>query len=173
MMKSILGSRYKEMLKPEYKDYSFEKMFDEKIDAVRKEFYDKVIPATTDNDPTVQKTIKYYRPTIVYNKSKIHFLLHNTYATLVYFVSKQRSTIDERDMPSIMLFPISNNLCFCLLQNEKEIDMSSKEFVIPIETWDSDDKIKKYFIDVYITPVATSFVVDDTNLEILKERFSK
>ncbi|UKI15151.1 MAG: hypothetical protein L6V85_04195 [Clostridiales bacterium] len=30
MLKSLFGNHYKEMLKPEYKDYSFEKMFDEK-----------------------------------------------------------------------------------------------------------------------------------------------
>ena len=83
-MRSFFGNHYKEMLRPEYKDYSFEMMFDERIDAVRKAFYDKVIPDTTDDDPTVQKTIRFYLPVIVHNKSDIHFLLHNTYATLRY-----------------------------------------------------------------------------------------
>lgn len=31
MLKSLFGNYYKEMLKPEYKDYSFEKMFNEKM----------------------------------------------------------------------------------------------------------------------------------------------
>lgn len=73
MMKIIFGKQYENMLKPEYKDYSFEKVFDEKIDDIRKAFYDQVIPNTTDNDPTAQKTMKYYRPTVVYNKSKNSF----------------------------------------------------------------------------------------------------
>lgn len=44
MLKSLFGNHYKEMLKPEYKDYSFEKMFNEKMGDVRIALYDKVIP---------------------------------------------------------------------------------------------------------------------------------
>lgn len=167
-MKSIFREHYQEMLRPEYKDYSFEKMFDEKIDDVRKSFYDKVIPETTDDDPTVQKTIKYYPPFIVHNKSKIHFLLHNTYATLRYFVPKEQKEIFDDDVPSIMIYPISNTLCFCMLRSEKEIDITKEEFNIPIEVWDKDEDIKQHFIDGYITQVAKSFVIDETNVEFVK-----
>lgn len=167
-MKSIFGKRYQEMLKPEYKDYSFERMFEERKDDLRTAFYDKVIPETTDDDPTVQKTIKYYPPFIVHNKSKIHFLLHNTYATLRYFVPKEQKEIYDYDVPSIMIYPISNTLCFCMLRSEKEIDITKEEFTVPIEVWDKDEDIKQHLIDGYITQVATSFVVDDTNINFVK-----
>lgn len=167
-MKFIFGERYQEMLRPEYKDYSFERMFEERKDDLRTAFYDKVIPETTDDDPTVQKTIKYYPPFIVHNKSKIHFLLHNTYATLRYFVPKEQKEIYDDDVPSIMIYPISNTLCFCMLRSEKEIDITKEEFTIPIEVWDKDEDIKQHLIDGYITQVATSFVVDDTNVEFVK-----
>lgn len=167
-MKSIFGERYQEMLKPEYKDYSFERMFEERKDDLRTAFYDKVIPETTDDDPTVQKTIKYYPPFIVHNKSKIHFLLHNTYATLRYVVPKEQKEIYDDDVPSIMIYPISNTLCFCMLRSEKEIDITKEEFTIPLEVWDKDEDIKQHFIDGYITQVATSFVVDDTNINFVK-----
>ena len=167
-MKSIFGERYQEMLKPEYKNYSFERMFEERKDDLRTAFYDKVIPETTDDDPTVQKTIKYYPPFIVHNKSKIHFLLHNTYATLRYFVPKEQKEIYDYDVPSIMIYPISNTLCFFMLRSEKEIDITKEEFTIPIEVWDKDEDIKQHLIDGYITQVATSFVVDDTNINFVK-----
>lgn len=167
IMKAVFGNRYQEMLRPEYKDYSFERMFDERIDNLRKAFYDKVIPETTD-DPTVQKTIKYYPPCIIHNKSKIHFLLHNTYATLRYFVPKEQKDIFGYDIPSIMLYPISNTLCFCMLRSATEIDLAKENFEIPIEIWENDDDIKQHFIDGYITATATSFVVDNTNLDFVK-----
>lgn len=168
IIKSIFGNHYKEMLKPEYKDYSFERMFDEKVDDVRKAFYDKVIPETTDDDPTVQKTIRFYPPFIVHNKSKIHFLLHNTYATLRYFVPKEQKEIYDDDVPDIMIYPISNTLCFCMLRSEDGIDITKEEFTIPIEVWDQDEDIKQHFINGYITQVAKSFVVDDTNIDFVK-----
>lgn len=168
IMKSIFGSHYNEMIKPEYKDYSFEKLFDEKIDDVRKTFYDKVIAETNDDDPTVQKTIKYYSPFIVHNKTKIHFLLHNTYATLRYIVP-QNHVVDEFDIPDIMIYPISNVLCFCMLRSATEIDITKESFEIPIECCEDDKFIKQHFIDGYITDTATSFVVDDTNLSFVNE----
>ncbi|MDE6361862.1 MAG: DUF4238 domain-containing protein, partial [Clostridia bacterium] len=51
MLKSIFGNKYDAMIKPEYKGYNFEKLFDERIDEIKKTFYDKVIPETDDNDP--------------------------------------------------------------------------------------------------------------------------
>ncbi len=170
MIKSIFGNKYDDMIKPEYKGYNFEKLFDERIDDIRKTFYDKVIPETNDNDPTVQKTIRYYKPFIVFNKSNIHFLLHNTYATLRYFIPKNH-VIDEFDVPSIMIYPISNVLSFCMLRCATEIDITKDVFEIPIEVWDKDDDIKQFFIDGYITNVATSFVVDNTNLEFVTKIF--
>lgn len=170
LMKSIFGNRYKDMLRPEYKDYTFERMFDEKIDDARKAFYDKVIPETNDDDPTVQKTIKFYPPFIVHNKSKIHFLLHNTYATLRYFIPKTQKEIYDSDFPNIMLYPISHTLCFCMLLSENEVNISQDTFNIPIEVCDNDNFIKEHFIDGYITTTATSFVVDDTNIEFVKNK---
>ena len=167
MMKTIFGTKYEKMLKPEFQDYSFEKVFDEKSDEIRKAFYDKVITKTDDNDPTVQKTIKYYRPAIIYNKSNIHFLLHNTYATLRYIIPKNH-TIDEFDAPSIMIYPISHTLCFCMLRSADVIDIDKETFDIRIETWDKDKDIIEHFIKGYITEVATSFVVDESNLEFVK-----
>ncbi len=168
MMKSLFGSHYEDMLKPEYKKCSFENVFDERIDEVKKLFYDKVISETDDNDPTVLKTIKNYKPTIVYNKSNIHFLLHNTYATLRYIIPKNH-TINEFDAPTVMIYPISNTLCFCMMCSANEIDLTKEVFNIPIDVWDKDDEIKQHFIDGYITDVAKSFVVDNTNVEFVKQ----
>ena len=168
MLKSLFGNHYKEMLKPEYKDYSFEKMFDEKIDVVRKTLYDNIIPETKDDDPTVLKTIRYYSPFIINNTSNIHFLLHNTYATLRYMVPKSQNEIYAEDIPGIMIYPISKTLCFCMLLSEKEIDTDKEEFNIPIEVWCNDNDIKLHFIDGYITQTAKSFIVDKTNIDFIK-----
>lgn len=170
ILKSLFGNHYKEMLKPEYKDYSFEKMFDEKMDDVRKALYDKVIPETKDDDPTVLKTIKHYSPFIVNNTSNIHFLLHNTYATLRYMVPKSQNEIYAEDIPSIMIYPISKTLCFCMILKEKETDTDKEEFNIPIEAWCNDEDIKLHFIDGYITQTAKSFIVDETNIDFIKNK---
>ena len=170
MLKSLFGNHYKEMLKPEYKDYSFEKMFDEKMDDVRKALYDKVIPETKDDDPTVLKTIKHYSPFIVNNTSNIHFLLHNTYATLRYIVPKSQNEIYAEDIPSIMIYPISKTLCLCMILKEKETDTDKEEFNIPIEAWCNDEDIKLHFIDGYITQTAKSFIVDETNIDFIKNK---
>lgn len=170
MLKSLFGNHYKELLKPEYKDYSFEKMFDEKMDDVRKALYDKVIPETKDDDPTVLKTIKHYSPFIVNNTSNIHFLLHNTYATLRYMVPKSQNEIYAEDIPSIMIYPISKTLCFCMILKEKETDTDKEEFNIPIEAWCNDEDIKLHFIDGYITQTAKSFIVDETNIDFIKNK---
>ena len=170
MLKSLFGNHYKEMLKPEYKDYSFEKMFDEKMDDVRKALYDKVIPETKDDDPTVLKTIKHYFPFIVNNTSNIHFLLHNTYATLRYMVPKSQNEIYAEDIPSIMIYPISKTLCLCMILKEKETDTDKEEFNIPIEAWCNDEDIKLHFIDGYITQTAKSFIVDETNIDFIKNK---
>ncbi len=168
MLKSLFGNHYKEMLKPEYRDYSFEKMFDEKMDDVKKALYDKVIPETKDDDPTVLKTIKHYSPFIVNNTSNIHFLLHNTYATLRYMVPKSQNEIYAEDIPSIMIYPISKTLCFCMILKEKETDTDKEEFNIPIEAWCNDEDIKLHFIYGYITQTAKSFIVDETNIDFIK-----
>ncbi len=173
ILKLFFGNHYKEMLKPEYKDYSFEKMFDEKIDDVRKALYDKVIPETKDDDPTVLKTIKHYSPFIVNNTSNIHFLLHNTYATLRYIVPKSQNEIYAEDIPNIMIYPISKTLCFCMLLSEKEIDTDKEKFNIPIEVWSNDENVKLHFVNGYITKTAKSFVVDDTNLSLVEDAISK
>lgn len=173
MLKSLFGNHYKEMLKPEYKDYSFEKMFDEKMDDVRKALYDKVIPETKDDDPTVLKTIKHYSPFIVNNTSNIHFLLHNTYATLRYIVPKSQNEIYAEDIPSIMICPISRTLSFYMLLSDKEIDTTKEEYNIPIEIWSNDNDIKLHFIDGYITATAKSFVIDDTNLSLVENAVSE
>ena len=168
MLKSLFGNYYKEMLKPEYKDYSFEKMFNEKMGDVRIALYDKVIPETKDDDPTVLKTIKHYSPFIVNNTSNIHFLLHNTYSTLRYMAPKSQNEIYAEDIPSIMIYPISKTLCFCMLLSEKEIDTDKEEFNISIEVWNNDENVKLHFIDGYITQTAKSFVVDETNIDLIK-----
>lgn len=168
IMKLLFGDSYKEMLKDEYKNYSFKELFNKKTDDVKTAFYDIMIRGTNNDDPTVVKTIKNHRLFIVKNESKIHFLLHNTYATLRYMVPKEQSEINENDMPNMMIYPISRTLCFCLLYSTEATDLSKENINIPIEIWDSDEDIKSHFIDGYITETAKSFVVDETNIDFVK-----
>ena len=165
--KLMYGVNYNKMFNSKYENYSFEKIFNSNIDDFRITLYDKIIRKTTSDDPTVVKTIRYYRPVSIENKSNIHFLLHNTYSTLRYRVSENQLEIDEADFPNLMIYPISKTLCFCLLYNEKEIDLKDK-IDIPIEVWNSDEDIKLHFIDGYITKTAKSFVVDKTNIDFIK-----
>ena len=169
IMKSLSGVNYNKLFNAKYDGQSVEKIFNDNIEDIRVSFYDKVIRETTNDDPTVLKTIRYYRPIIVENKSKIHFLLHNTYSTLRYMVPKNQLEVSEADVPSIMLYPISRTLCFCLLYNGKGTELSKDTIDIPIECWNSDDDIKLHFIHGYITPTAKSFIVDETNVEFVKE----
>ena len=168
IMKSLSGVNYNKLFNAKCDGQSFEKILNDNIDDIRVAFYDKVIRETTNDDPTVLKTIRHYRPVIVENKSKIHFLLHNTYSTLRYMVPKNQSEVSEADVPSIMLYPISKTLCFCLLYNEKGTEFFKNTIDVPIECWSRDDDIKLHFIDGYITQTAKSFIVDETNVEFVK-----
>ena len=175
VMEVILGKDLGSALKPEFQNRPFEEvyneMFEKMKDELGKNFYDKVIPETNDDDPTVQKTIKNYVPFIVHNKSNIHFLLHNSYATLRYMLPQGYDirNISGYDEPSIIIEPISNTLCFCLILCEKEIDITKENFEIPINVYTDDEDIKRDFIDGYITSVAKSFIVDSTNIDLVKK----
>lgn len=166
-MQSIFGNELSDRLKPEYKDKNLEDIFEESKTNWVKPFYEYVIKTTSDKDPTVLKTIKNYVPTIIYNKSNIHFILHDTYGTLRYIIEKNRE-IGELDVPYLMIEPISAKLCFCLMFSKNEIDISQQKYNIKIETWDNNEDIKQHFIDGYITPVAKSFVVDETNQKFIR-----
>lgn len=52
--------------------------------------------------------------------------------------------------------------------SEKEIDTDKEEFNISIEVWNNDENVKLHFIDGYITQTAKSFVVDETNIDLIK-----
>ena len=166
-LKNVLGSDYDNIKTEQYKNVSLSECFDKNEEKIRNILYNKLILDTTDNDPTVLKTIKNYYPTIVYNTSNIHFILHNTYSTLNYYIPENHD-VNFLDIPTTMIVPISNNLCICLTLQKDETDLTKKEFKLKIEQWDEDELIKQFFIEKYITPQATSFVVDDTNLKYVK-----
>lgn len=119
------------------------------------------------------KTARFYFPSIIHNRSNIHFTLHNSYATTLYIKPKGVIEASEYDMPSLIIAPISNKICICLALINGEVDLSKSNFDIPIEVWEKDDEIIKHFIDGYITYNAKSFVVDDTNIEIVKKLVTK
>ena len=85
-------------------------------------------------------------------------------------VPKSQNEIYAEDIPGIMIYPISKTLCFCMLLSEKEIDTDKEEFNIPIEVWCNDNDIKLHFIDGYITQTAKSFIVDETNIDFIKNK---
>ena len=167
ILKKIFGSDYDNIKTEQYKNVSLSEYFDKNEEEIRNILYNKLILDTTDNDPTVLKTIKNYYPTIVYNTSNIRFILHNTYSTLNYYIPKNHD-VNFLDIPTTMIVPISNNLCIYLRLQKDQTDLTKKEFKLKIEQWNEDEQIKQFFIDGYITPQATSFVVDDTNLKYVK-----
>lgn len=169
MLKAVFGNQYQQMLKPEYKDYSFERMFKEKYDDLRHSFYEKVVSETSDDDPTVKKSFEMYSPSIIYNTSNIHFLLHNTYSTVVYAAPKNTSFISYNDNPFRILLPISNTLFFDLVLSEEKIDCTKNEYHIPIEVCSNPQIIKQYYIDSYKIPNARSYIVDETNKLFVQE----
>lgn len=161
-MKTIFGNNFKNMLRPEYQDKNLTDLIKSNIENIKKPLYDKIIKDTTDDDETVQKTILNYIPTIIYNKSNVHFLLHNTYGTLRY-IKKENEEIQDYDLPYTFIEPISKNLCFCLLLTQNQIDIKKDKYKIKIEVWDNDEDIIKFFIKDYLTDTATNYVVDETN----------
>lgn len=52
--------------------------------------------------------------------------------------------------------------------SENEIELTKENYEISIEVITDDDFIKNHFVKEYITSVATSIVVDDTNKEYVK-----
>ncbi len=164
---NILGNDYNKIKTEQYKNDSLPEYFEKNEDIIRDVLYDKLILDTTDNDPTVLKTITNYYPIIVYNTSNIHFVLHNTYSTLNYYIPEDRM-VSFLDIPRTIIEPISNNTCIFLILRENKIDLTNKAFKLKIERLSEDELIKQFFIDNYITPQATSFVVDDTNLKYVK-----
>ena len=169
-IKNLVGEQmYKNMLRPEYRNVSIEQETNKKINELKELFYDSAIQNTKDDDPTVLKTIKYYKPYIIHNKSNVHFILHNTYGTLKYFISGE--SVQDDDIPYFFIEPISNNLCFCLMLSKDEVDLNKENYEIPIEIWNDDEFTKKHFIKGYITETANSFVVDDTNKEFVEQLF--
>ena len=167
IFKNIFGNDYNNIKTEQYKNVSLPEYFERNEEMIRHILYDKLISDTTDDDPTVLKTITNYYPTIVYNTSNIHFILHNTYSTLNYYIPGEHE-VSFLDIPTTIIEPISNNLCICLMLCKNKIDLTEKEFKLKIERWDEDELIKQFFIDRYITQQATSFVVDNTNLKYVK-----
>lgn len=167
ILENLSGKKATEMLKDEYKNMSHEDMFELKKDDLRIPLYDKIILSTNDNSESVLKNIKNYIPVVVHNQSKINFLLHNTYGTMNYILKKGCYEANEFDYPINILEPISNKLSFYLMPSKDEINLNMNEYKISIEHWDNDEQIKQFFIDGYITPQATSFVVDDTNKNLI------
>lgn len=161
-METMFGNNFKNMLRPEYQDKNLTDLIKSNIENIKKPLYDKIIKDTTDDDETVQKTILNYIPTIIYNKSNIHFLLHNTYGTLRY-IKKENEEIQDYDLPYTFIEPISKDLCFCLLLTQNQIDIKKDKYKIKIEVWDNDEDIIKFFIKDYLTDTATNYVVDETN----------
>lgn len=161
-METMFGNNFKNMLRPEYQDKNLTDIIKSNIENIKKPLYDKIIKDTTDDDETVQKTILNYIPTIVYNKSNVHFLLHNTYGTLRY-IKNANEEIQDSDFPHTLIEPISKDLCFCLLLTQNQIDIKKDKFKIKIEVWDNDEDIIKFFIKDYLTDTATNYVVDKTN----------
>ena len=171
-LKIIFGNQFDNMLNPEYKNINVEEYFDKSINDLSKDMYDKFISETTINDPTVQKTIKHYYPTIINNKTDINFILHNTYGTINYVV-KNGSTPNFSDVPAFFIEPISSKLTFLLLPSEKEINIEQNSFEIPIVNFDVKNDIEEIFINQYMTSKAKSYVVDDTNIQFLKEKYGE
>lgn len=161
-IKTMFGKHFKDMLKSEYQDKNLTDLIKSNIENIKKPFYDKIIKDTTDDDETIQKTILNYIPKIIYNKSNVHFLLHNTYGTLRY-IKKANEVIQDSDYPHTFIEPISKDLCFCLLLAQNQIDIKKDKFKIKIEVWENDEDIIKFFIKDYLTETVTSYVVDETN----------
>lgn len=166
-LKNMLGGSYNTIKSEKYKDVSLEEYFTNNETELRQKLYNKLISSTNDNSESVLKNIKNYIPIIVHNKSNIHFMLHNTYGTMNYILKKGCYEANEFDYPINILEPISNKLCFYLMPSKDEINLNMNEYKISIEHWDNAEQIKQFFIDGYITPQATSFVVDDTNKDLI------
>lgn len=143
------------------KNIPLAQLFEENKDIFRKTFFDLVIPQTTNTDETVQKTILNYTPFIIKNETDLHFILHNAYATLNYFV-KQNTVVTENDAPYFMIYPISKTLCFGLLCNQTQTDLNKETYIVPFESWDKES-IKSFLINGYVLPTAEYYVVDETN----------
>lgn len=165
----ISGVPLKERLRPEFVDKSLDDLFDETKEQWLKPFYEHIITNTTNDDSTVKKSIENYKPFIVYNKSSIHFTLHNTYGTLRY-IKEANQEISELDMPILMIEPISSTLCFCLALVKEPIDLNKDSYSIKIESWDNEEEIKEFFINGYMTETATSYIVDETNESYIKAK---
>ena len=166
---SISGVPLKERLRPEFVDKSLDDLFDETKEQWLKLFYEHIITNTTNDDSTVKKSIENYKPFIVYNKSSIHFTLHNTYGTLRY-IKEANQEISELDMPTLMIEPISSTLCFCLALVKESIDLNKDSYSIKIESWDNEEEIKEFLINGYMTETATSYIVDETNESYIKAK---
>ncbi len=159
-------------LLPEYKDVNLAEQFEKESDNVSKSFYDNIIRNTTDNDPTVLKTILNYYPTIVHNKTNTNFTLHNSYGTILYAVNKE-GKVNDGDEGKMIIEPISKNLCFCLYLSDEQIEQDKAEYSIPIDIFDDEKLIKGIFIDRYMTSTATSYVINDSNINIIKSNLEK
>lgn len=170
LMSTMYGDNLQKMLKPEYRNSDIDQLMEEELNKHRKDFYDIIIAQTNENDPTVRKTILNYKPFIVYNKSNINFTLHNTYGTTIYMVNPGETT--DNVEPFRIIEPITNKLCFSLFCTSEKISLEEKNYKIEIKTIEGDNYIREHFVEEYITAQATSFVVDDTNVEIVKAKIS-
>lgn len=159
---SLIGC--KDIIAPEFKNKKVGEIIDDQRETIIKDFFEVIITNTDDEDPTVKKTLKYYKPIIVYNTSNIHYFLHNSYGTIRY--------TNSEEFPNLIIEPISNVLLFCLILTETVIDLESNIYEIPIEVYKDSKSVINNFIYGYLTPVATKIVVDETNIEIVKEYYN-
>ena len=162
----IIPVMYGRDLKPkQYKDMPIYEILGEKDFCDRYCNFDLMIAETTCDDPNVKNRISFYRPRIIYNKSDIHFVIHNSYETCNY--QNVEHWIVENELPLSITEPISSELCIELRREDYHIDVSKEDFEIKIRTVDDKQRAEDY-IRKYIVSNAEQIVVDDSNLNIVK-----
>lgn len=153
---------YRGMMLDQYKNTSSEELIKLTENKLREELYKEAVYSTTNKDETVLKTYKDYLPSVIINKSTIHFPLHNKYATILNYKNASDSH------PDISIEPITNRIWVVLRKNINHRSHMDK-VIIPVKYIENDEIIAD-LIRLYVLDSSSSVVVDDTNFDIVKNR---
>jgi hypothetical protein len=164
LMRGMLDNPFvRTMMCEKFRKIPTQDLIDYKYREMKDLLYSNIITNTIEEDPTVQKQMKDYKPIIVVNKTEINFPLHNKYSTVQYF-----DLFHGDEYPDCTIEPITNRIfIFCIIS--KKHGLVKERMRIPV-VYLNDKQEVELLIKLYILDSAKSVVVDESNIDIVKKR---
>ncbi len=134
--------------------------------AFQENLYKEMISKTTRDDPTVQKTHRHYRPVLLVNETSIAFPLHSKYGSVHYFLER------NEQFPSLIIEPMSSTM-YLIFVRDTDYNKDAQDPQVIKMHYLQDEAMIKALIFMYIIDHADKYVVDESNIELVKMRIQR